>query len=63
MITVCSGEVEPAKTAEKERTVMDQENQKVWHLGQSRVKKVFQKGVRGQLHQILLEIEQDGLDD
>lgn len=42
---------------------MDKENQKVWRLGQSRVEKVFHKGVIGQLHQILLEIEQDGLGD
>lgn len=42
---------------------MDKETQKVWRLRQNRVKKVFHKGVKGQLHQILLETEQDGLDD
>lgn len=41
------------KMTEKEWTVTDKGNQKVWHSGQSQVKKVVHV-VRDQLHQMLL---------
>ena len=44
---------ELTKMPEKEWTVMDKGNQKVWPSGQSQVKKVVHE-VRDQLHQMLL---------